>query len=140
MNDVCLTLNAPEGFGENLEIADCQGSDSPNPLHLAMIQDYLIQTHLLVYVLSSRTGVRQSDIKFLTLIGNIDYAAKVFKRIGELREEDLDYGAAMKVYRRLIDEYAVSTVAPDASVNLIKILETNNNPKEAMYVYRSAKK
>jgi GTPase SAR1 family protein len=68
LNDVCLTLNAPEGFGENLEIADCQGSDSPNPLHLAMIQDYLIQTHLLVYVLSSRTGVRQSDIKFLTLI------------------------------------------------------------------------
>jgi len=68
LKDVCLTLNAPEGFGENLEIADCQGSDSPNPLHLAMIQDYLLQTHLIVYVLSSRTGVRQADIKFLTLI------------------------------------------------------------------------
>ena len=68
LKDVCLTLNAPEGFGENLEVADCQGSDSPNPLHLAMIQDYLLQTHLLVYVLSSRTGVRQADIKFLTLI------------------------------------------------------------------------
>jgi hypothetical protein len=68
LKDICLTLEAPEGFGGNLEIADCQGSDSPNPLHLAMIQDYLIQTHLLVYVLSSRTGVRQADIKFLTLI------------------------------------------------------------------------
>ena len=68
LKDVCLSLNTPEGFGENLEIADCQGSDSPNPLHLAMIQDYLLQTHLIVYVLSSRTGVRQADIKFLTLI------------------------------------------------------------------------
>ncbi len=68
LKDVCLTLEAPEGFGENLEIADCQGSDSPNPLHLAMIQDYLVQTHLIVYVVSSRTGVRQSDIRFLTLI------------------------------------------------------------------------
>jgi hypothetical protein len=68
LKDICLTLEAPEGFGGNLEIADCQGSDSPNPLHLAMIQDYLIQTHLIVYVLSSRTGVRQADIKFLTLI------------------------------------------------------------------------
>jgi GTPase SAR1 family protein len=68
LKDVCLTLNPLEGFGENLEIADCQGSDSPNPLHLAMIQDYLLQTHLLVYVLSSRTGLRQADIKFLTLI------------------------------------------------------------------------
>ncbi len=68
LKDVCLTLNAPKGFGENLEIADCQGSDSPNPLHLAMIQDYLIQTHVIVYVLSSRTGVRQADIKFLNLI------------------------------------------------------------------------
>jgi hypothetical protein len=68
LKDVCLSLDTPEGFGENLEIADCQGSDSPNPLHLAMIQDYLLQTHLIVYVLSSRTGVRQADIKFLALI------------------------------------------------------------------------
>ncbi len=51
-----------------IEIADCQGSDSPNPMHLAMIQDYLLRTHLLVYVISSRTGVRQADIRFLSTI------------------------------------------------------------------------
>ena len=78
LKDVCLTLNAPEGFGENLEIADCQGSDSPNPLHLAMIQDYLLQTHLIVYVLSSRTGVRQADIKFLTLIKKMGLTKNIF--------------------------------------------------------------
>ncbi len=71
-------------------------------------------------------------IKFLTLVGNIDYAAKVFKRIGELREEDLDYVAAMRVYRRLVDEYSLSSVAPDASINMIKIMESNNNNKQAM--------
>jgi GTPase SAR1 family protein len=51
-----------------VEIADCQGSDSPNPLHLAMIQDYLLRTHLIVYVISSRTGIRRADIRFLNMI------------------------------------------------------------------------
>ena len=52
----------------NIQIADCQGSDSPNPLHLAMIQDYLLRTHLIVYVVSSRTGLRRADIRFLSMI------------------------------------------------------------------------
>lgn len=56
------------GMEKNIEIADCQGSDSPNPLHLAMIQDYLLKTHLIIYVLSSRTGLRQADIRFLSII------------------------------------------------------------------------
>ncbi len=56
------------GIDSNIEIADCQGSDSPNPLHLAMIQDYLLLTNLIIYVISSRTGLREADIKFLSLI------------------------------------------------------------------------
>nr|HID58525.1 hypothetical protein [Desulfobacterales bacterium] len=68
LNDVGLTLNAGELLDSNVEIADCQGSDSPNPIHLAMIQDYLLQTHLIIYVISSRTGLRQADIQFLMLI------------------------------------------------------------------------
>jgi GTPase SAR1 family protein len=55
-------------LGSNIEIADCQGSDSSNPLHLAMIQDYLRLAHLLIYVISSRTGLRRADIKFLSMI------------------------------------------------------------------------
>ena len=51
-----------------MEVADCQGSDSTNPRHLAMIQDYLMVTHLIVYVISSRTGLRQADIRFLAMI------------------------------------------------------------------------
>jgi hypothetical protein len=67
LKDVQLEIPS-EGPNENIEIADCQGSDSSNPMHLAMIQDYLMLTHLIVYVISSRTGLRQADIQFLSMI------------------------------------------------------------------------
>lgn len=67
LSDVQLEI-ATRGFDEAVEFADCQGSDAPNPLHLAMIQDYLLLTHLIIYVISSRTGLRQADIKFLSII------------------------------------------------------------------------
>ncbi len=67
LKDIQLEICSPH-LERHVEIADCQGSDSPNPLHLAMIQDYLLQTHFIVYVISSRTGLRRADIKFLSII------------------------------------------------------------------------
>jgi len=67
LKDVQLQIPT-DGTDGNIEIADCQGSDSSNPMHLAMIQDYLLLTHLIVYVISSRTGLRQADIRFLSMI------------------------------------------------------------------------
>jgi len=67
LKDVQLEIPTP-GLVPGVEIADCQGSDSPNPLHLAMIQDYLTMAHLTLYVISSRTGLRQADIRFLSMI------------------------------------------------------------------------
>ncbi|MCG6909904.1 MAG: dynamin family protein [Deltaproteobacteria bacterium] len=67
LKDIELEINNGSLDG-NVEIADCQGSDSPNPLHLAMIQEYLVRTDLLIYVISSRTGLRQADIRFLSMI------------------------------------------------------------------------
>jgi GTPase SAR1 family protein len=67
LKDLWLEIRS-DRFESHVEIADCQGSDSPNPLHIAMIQDYLTKTHLIVYVVSSRTGLRQADIKFLSMI------------------------------------------------------------------------
>lgn len=67
LKDIQLEIDT-RGIGSNVEIADCQGSDSPNPLHLVMIQDYLLLTNLIVYVISSRTGIRQADIRFLSMI------------------------------------------------------------------------
>jgi GTPase SAR1 family protein len=67
LKDVLLEIDS-DHVQSNIEIADCQGSDSSNPLHLAMIQDYLLLTHLIIYVVSSRTGLRQADIRFLSMI------------------------------------------------------------------------
>ncbi|MEW5737194.1 MAG: dynamin family protein [Thermodesulfobacteriota bacterium] len=68
LKDVLLTLPPLDDFPKQVEIADCQGADSPNPLHLAMIEDYLVRTHLIVYVIGSRMGLRRADVRFLTLI------------------------------------------------------------------------
>lgn len=67
LRDIQLEIDA-ELLNPTLEIADCQGSDSPNPLHLTMIQDYLVITHFIIYVISSRTGLRQADMRFLSMI------------------------------------------------------------------------
>ena len=53
---------------ESIEIADCQGSDSPNPLHILMVQEYLLSSQLIIYVISSRIGIREADIRFLHTI------------------------------------------------------------------------
>lgn len=66
LKDIELTVT--DGIQPYVELADCQGSDSPNPLHLAMIEDYLSVTHMIIYVISSRIGIRQADIRFLNLI------------------------------------------------------------------------
>jgi len=70
LKDVLLKIDS-NAIGVNIEIADCQGSDSSNPLHIAMIQDYLFSTHLIIYIVSSRIGLRQADIRFLSMIKNM---------------------------------------------------------------------
>ncbi len=67
LKDVLLEIDSSH-VRADIEIADCQGSDSSNPLHLAMIQEYLLLTHQIVYVISSRTGLRRADIRFLSMI------------------------------------------------------------------------
>jgi GTPase SAR1 family protein len=76
LKDIEIEINADVLDG-NLELADCQGSDSPNPLHLAMIQDYLLLTHLIIYVISSRTGLRRADIRFLSMIRKMGLAEHI---------------------------------------------------------------
>ena len=55
-------------LGDRIELADCQGSDSPNPAHFELLQKYLLQAHFIIYVISSRTGLREADFKLLNLI------------------------------------------------------------------------
>ncbi len=65
--DVCLQL-----FGKTLdsrvELADCQGADSTDPTQLARIVSYVQQSNFILYCISSRTGLRRADMRFLRMI------------------------------------------------------------------------
>jgi hypothetical protein len=65
-------------LGEKIEMADCQGSDSPNPLHLALQQQYLLKCHFILYVISSRTGLREADFKLLDFIKTLRMFPQTF--------------------------------------------------------------
>ncbi len=67
VKDVCLYI-ADDSIYPFIEIADCQGSDSTNPFHMVEIQDYLVSSSMIVYLISSRTGIRKADINFLNII------------------------------------------------------------------------
>ncbi|HJW87857.1 MAG TPA: hypothetical protein VJ565_00075, partial [Dehalococcoidia bacterium] len=64
LKDVLLTIPIPWAAA-GLELGDCQGSDSPFPQHLAQVLAYLIKSDLVLYVISSRVGLRQADFQFL---------------------------------------------------------------------------
>lgn len=67
VRDVELHYPVP-WLGENVEIADCQGADSPNPAHFELIQRHLLKSHFILYVINSRSGLREADFKLLDFI------------------------------------------------------------------------
>ena len=76
LNDVCIDV-----FGKtldpNLEIADCQGADSTDPAQLEKVLTYLESSNLIIYCISSRIGLRQSDITFLNQIKNLGFLENI---------------------------------------------------------------
>ncbi len=67
VKDVCLEVFG-RALDPNIEIADCQGADSIDPAQLAQIVKYMESANLIIYCISSRTGLRQSDMGFLRVI------------------------------------------------------------------------
>lgn len=67
VRDVELQFPVP-WMGERIELADCQGSDSPNPTHFELLQKYLLRSHFILYVIGSRTGLREADFRLLHLL------------------------------------------------------------------------
>ncbi len=66
-NDVLLELPG-SALTPGVEMADCQGSDSTDSSHLAQIQDYLVTANMIIYVISSRMGMREADLVFLHML------------------------------------------------------------------------
>ena len=134
LKDVLLEIGS-DNVQSNIEIADCQGSDSSNPLHLAMIQDYLLLTHMIIYVISSRTGLRQADIRFLSMIkkmGIMDNIAFVVNC--DFSEHDA-IGDLQNLVDRIRDEIAMIKPNPDvycfsALFNLFSTMEDHLSDKD----------
>jgi len=112
LRDIHLEIDSGT-IGENIEIADCQGSDSSNPLHLAMIQDYLLLANMLVYVISSRTGLRQADIRFLSMIRQMGIMDNIIFAVNcDFSEHETIDGLTLLV-GKIRDELSILKPNPD---------------------------
>ncbi len=127
LKDIQLQIDS-NGLADNIEIADCQGSDSPNPLHLAMIQDYLALTHLIVYVISSRTGLRQADIKFLSMIKKMGILDNILFVVNTDFSEHENLDDLKALANRVREE--LSAIRPDPKTYVFSVLFNLFNAQE----------
>lgn len=119
LKDVELEIN-DDNMDRAIEIADCQGSDSPNPLHLAMIQDYLLKTHFIVYVISSRTGLRQADVKFLSIIKKMGILGNILFIVNSDFNEHESKNELVSLVNKVKEELAM--IRPEPEVFTISAL------------------
>lgn len=136
LRDIQLEINS-ENIDSNIEIADCQGSDSPNPLHLAMIQDYLLLTHLIIYVVSSRTGLREADLKFLSIIKKMGIMDNILFVINFDFSEHESINDLFSLIEKVKEE--LSIIKPDPEIyslsalfNLFKVRDGNLSQKDRL--------
>ncbi|MDI6616351.1 MAG: dynamin family protein, partial [Syntrophaceae bacterium] len=135
LKDLELGIPGDDILGENIEFADCQGVDSLNPLHLAMIQDYLLRTHLIIYILSSRTGIRQADMRFLSIIKKMGLTENIFFVVNcDFNEHETVEGLTA-VVERIGEEISVLKARPviftfSALFHLFEALSGNLSPRD----------
>jgi hypothetical protein len=77
IKDVCIFVPVKD-LEPHIEIADCQGADSTDPSQLSRILAYLEFSNLMVYCISSRTGLRESDMVFLKRIQHLGLLENIF--------------------------------------------------------------
>ncbi len=136
LKDIEIEINA-DVLDSNLEVADCQGSDSPNPLHLAMIQDYLLLTHLIIYVISSRTGLRRADIRFLSMIRKMGLAKHILFVVNCDFSEHDSVDGLLPLIERVREEIALIKPSPciytfSSLYNLFENTESSLSGKDRM--------
>ena len=113
LKDILLYIANPQ-LKQNIEIGDCQGSDSPNPLHLAMIQDYLLEANLILYIISSRTGLRRADIRFLNIIKKMGIIDNILFVLNADLNEHGTVNDLKRLRQRVADDLAL--LRPEPSI------------------------
>jgi GTPase SAR1 family protein len=136
LKDIELEINGAD-LDTSIEIADCQGSDSPNPMHLAMIQDYLLQTHFIVYVISSRTGIREADIRFLSIIKKMGLLGNILFVVNSDFSEHETLSDIQAIITKVREELALIKPDPEiyslsALLNLFKEMSDSLNKKDSL--------
>ena len=119
-------------LGEMVEIGDCQGSDSPNPLHFAMLQEYLLSSHCILYLISSRVGIRQADLKLIEAIKILRLLPQTLFIVNVDLDEHGDMESLEGLQERIAEELGL--LVPEAKIYafsaLFQLLETANSTDE----------
>jgi hypothetical protein len=111
IKDVCLELYG-KIIDPNIEIADCQGADSIDPGQLSQILNYLESANLIIYCISSRTGLRQADIIFLNQIKKLGLLDNiVFINNCDLSEHE-NFDDLIKIEKNIKDNLGFLEIKP----------------------------
>ena len=102
-----------------------------------MIQDYLLKTHLIIYVISSRTGLRQADMRFLSIIRNMGILENILFVLNSDFSEHETLEGLIALVDRTREELSVITPDPDIYVfsslyNLFKTSFKSMSRKDEM--------
>ena len=135
VRDVRLYVNTP-GMTEGVELADCQGADSTDPAHLSQILKYLGGANMVVYVISSRTGLREADVKFLSLVRDMGLGENILFVVNCDLSEHKDLEDLLKLEEKIRRDLSFFT--SDAELycfsclfNLFEKVQEDLSPKEA---------
>ncbi len=136
IKDVCLEVYG-KIIDPHIEIADCQGADSIDPGQLSQILNYLESSNLIIYCISSRTGVRQADIVFLNQIKKLGLLDNIiFINNCDFSEHD-NFNDLIRVETRIKESIEFLEITPEifslsSLYNLFKHARTKLNKKDAM--------
>jgi len=128
LKDVLLTIPFPWP-AEGIELGDCQGSDSPFPQHLTQVLAYLIKSDLVLYVISSRVGLRQADFQFLTELKRMGLISHILPLLNLDLGEHGSAAEVVKMRDRVVGE--LSSWQPEAQVYAFSALKLLLNRRQA---------
>ncbi len=103
LKDVLLTIPFPWP-AQGVELGDCQGSDSPIPQHLAQVLAYLVKSDLVLYVISSRVGLRQADFQFLGELQRMGLAPHILTLLNLDLGEHTSFAELARLRDRVVQE------------------------------------
>ncbi len=106
-----VVLHVPQ-IDNGIEIADCQGSDSTDSSHISYIQDYLLTANIVIYIISSRTGLREADVKFFSIIKKIGILNNLFFILNADFNEHDSFQSLLNIEKSVKQEIGYFVEAP----------------------------